>query len=76
MRRLRTLQSVADELWRLQKVREREFMEVSHLNSDTAASRRSYAAFTTGAHRPSTPEFKVQRQRVKLRLFFMVTLLA
>ena len=60
VRRLRTLQSIADELWRLQKVREREYVELTHLASDALAVRRSHAAFSSSAKRSTLSEFKVR----------------
>lgn len=40
-------------------MRQREYSELCHANSDTLAARRSHAAFTAPSRRTTIPEFRV-----------------
>ena len=66
VRRLRTVQSIADELFRLTKVREREQLELAHLNADSRTLDRVNALFHATSKRTPQPLFKLLDVDVRL----------
>jgi hypothetical protein len=66
-RGIRTVRTIADELWRLRKVRERELTELAHMNNDDKAVRRSTTAFFTTAKKLVQNQFKVQAAPLSFR---------
>ena len=60
VRVMMTVRTLADELWRLRKIREREHLELVSLNDDNKFLRRSKMAFASATRKTAQNQFKVR----------------